>query len=174
MVQLIFPTFKYFPQYFPHCFKQGLDYHIHQLQASPNVCAHTPLTLLVSTSYITSVAKNAQEPMMQFVTYLLPLCEMRVFTWDENNYMCFPQSRSTSIVDKSKLCSLKMEFTPQLMLSLLTQHMWITSPTLHNFKMQIIEDFKLGVMIGLTISRLPPLQGTTPIAMANVLQAISY
>jgi hypothetical protein len=55
------------------------------------------------------------------------------------------------------------------MLSLLTQHMWITSPTLHNFKMQIIEDLKLGVMIGLTISQLPPLQGTTPIAMANVL-----
>jgi hypothetical protein len=57
------------------------------------------------------MATSAQEPMMQFATLLLPLRKMIVSTWDENNYMCFPQPHLTPFVDESTLCSIKMEFT---------------------------------------------------------------
>jgi len=75
----IFPTFQFFSQ----CFKHDLNYHILQLQASFDVCAHIPLTLWVSTSYVVPMAMSTWGP-------LLPLHEMLVFMWDENNYMCFP------------------------------------------------------------------------------------
>jgi hypothetical protein len=66
----------------------------------------------VSTSYIVLMAMNAHEPMMHFMTHLLPLCEMLVSTWGENNYMCFFQTRSTFPIDELTLCSTKMEFAP--------------------------------------------------------------
>ncbi len=46
-----------------------MDYHILQLQALFNVCAHTPLILWVFAFYIFPMIMNAQEPMMQFVTF---------------------------------------------------------------------------------------------------------
>ncbi len=110
---------------FPHCFAQDLDYHILQLQASLDVHAHTPLTLWVSTSCIVPMAMNVWEHMMQFTTFLLLLCEMQVFTWDENNYMCFLQPCLTPFAHESTLCSPKMVFAPQLMLLSTTQCMWI-------------------------------------------------
>jgi hypothetical protein len=50
--------------------------------------------------------------MMQFVTLLLPLCKMLASTWNENNYMHLFQLCSIPLIDKSTLCSLKMEFAP--------------------------------------------------------------
>jgi hypothetical protein len=43
----------------------------------------------------------------------------------KNNYMRFLQTRSILLVNESTLCSPKMAFTPESMLSLLTQHKWI-------------------------------------------------
>ncbi len=80
------------------------------------------LLMCVSTFYIVFMAMSAQEPMMQFATPLLPLHEMLVFTWDKNNYMCFLQPCSTLLINESTLCSPKMAFALQLMLSLSTQH----------------------------------------------------
>ncbi len=70
---------------------------------------HTSNTLCASTSYVVPMGTSAQEPMMQFATLLLPLRKMIVSTWDENNYMCFLQPYLTPFVDKSSLCSIKME-----------------------------------------------------------------
>ncbi len=58
---------------------------------------------------------------MQFVTLILSLHNMPTSMWDENNYMHFLQPCPTPFIDKSTLCSTKMKFAPQLMLSLLTQ-----------------------------------------------------
>jgi hypothetical protein len=77
-----------------------------------DACAHIPLTLWVSTSYIMFMATNAQEPMIQFTTPLLPLSEMLASMWGENNYMCFLQTRSIPFVDELTLCSPKMAFAP--------------------------------------------------------------
>ncbi len=55
-----------------------------QLHASFDVCAHIPLTLWVSTSYVTPMATSARKPMIQFTTFFPSLCEMFVSTWDEN------------------------------------------------------------------------------------------
>jgi hypothetical protein len=49
-----------------------------QLQASFDVCAHIPSTLWVSTFYVVLMTTNALEPMMQFMTPLLPLHKMLV------------------------------------------------------------------------------------------------
>ncbi len=115
-------AFNQLPQSFPQHFEYNLDCPIPQLQVSFDACAHIPSTLWVSISYIMPLATNAQKPMMQFTTPLLPLCGMLVSMWGENNYMCFLQTCSTPFVDKSTLCSPKMAFAPQLTLSLLTQH----------------------------------------------------
>jgi hypothetical protein len=42
------------------------------------------------------MAKNAQEPMMQFTTLLLPLHEMLIPTWDKNNLHVLPFATSNS------------------------------------------------------------------------------
>jgi hypothetical protein len=68
-----------------------LDYPILQLQASVDVCAHIPLILWVSTSYVVLMKTNTLEPMMQFVTPLLPLHKMLASTRDKNNFMRFLQ-----------------------------------------------------------------------------------
>jgi hypothetical protein len=47
-----------------------------QLHASLDVCAHIPSTLWVSISYIMPMAMNTLGPMVQFTTFLLPLCKM--------------------------------------------------------------------------------------------------
>jgi hypothetical protein len=109
-IQLIFPTFWLSSPFFPQCFERDLDYIILQLQVSFDSCAHISLTLWVSTSYVMLIATNTQEPMMQFITALLPLCEMLASMWDENNYMCFLQLRLILLVDNSTLCSPKMTF----------------------------------------------------------------
>jgi hypothetical protein len=75
MARLIFPTFQFFSQHFKH----NLDDHIIQLQASSNVCAHTPLISWVSTFYVAPMVMNAWEAMMQFVTFLFPLHKMQAF-----------------------------------------------------------------------------------------------
>jgi hypothetical protein len=49
---------------------------------------------------------NTLEPMMQFVTPLLPLREILASMWDENNYMRFLQPLSTLLIDKLTLCLL--------------------------------------------------------------------
>jgi hypothetical protein len=43
------------------------------------------------------MAMNAWEPMMQFVTLLLPLHEILASMWDENNYTHFLQPFSTLV-----------------------------------------------------------------------------
>jgi hypothetical protein len=48
------------------------------------MCAYIPSTFLCC------MAMTVQEPMMKFITLLLPLHEMLTFTCDENNYMHFP------------------------------------------------------------------------------------
>jgi hypothetical protein len=58
------------------------------------------------------MATNALEPMMQFVTPLLPLHKMLVSMWDKNNFMHFLQPHSSPFVDESTLCLPKMAFTP--------------------------------------------------------------
>ncbi len=73
---------------------------------------HIPLTLWLFTSYVTFMATNALEPMMQFVTPLSQLHEMLTSTWDENNYMHSLQPWSTPFIDESTLCSPKMTFAP--------------------------------------------------------------
>jgi hypothetical protein len=80
------------------------------------------------------MATNALGHMMQFVTPLLPLHEMLVSTWDENNYMHFLQPHSTPLVDELTLCLPKMTFTPLPTLSLPIQHKWIYFPDLVQFK----------------------------------------
>jgi len=59
-----FQPFIYLPHFSSQRFKHNLNYHIFQLHVSFNVCAHTPSTLWLSTSYIAPMATNAQEPMM--------------------------------------------------------------------------------------------------------------
>ncbi len=59
---------------------------------------------------------------MQFTTPLPPLPKMLIFMWDKNNYILFFQPHSTPLTDELILCSPKMAFAPQLMLSLPTQH----------------------------------------------------
>jgi hypothetical protein len=71
-----FQPFNYLFHFSSQHFVWNLDYHIPQLQASLNVCAHIPSTLCVSTFYIVFMATNALEPMMQFMTRLSPLHEM--------------------------------------------------------------------------------------------------
>jgi hypothetical protein len=44
------------------------------------------------------MAVNTLEPMMWFITPLLPLHEMVVFTWDKNNYMRFLQPHSIPVL----------------------------------------------------------------------------
>jgi hypothetical protein len=100
------------PNFLHNIFLHDLDYPILQLQASFNVCAHIPLTLWVSISYVVFMATNTFEPMMQFTTRLLPLHKMLVSIWDENNYMCFLQPHSTLLVNKLTLCLPNMTFTP--------------------------------------------------------------
>ncbi len=129
--------FNYVPQFFSQCINHDLDYPILQLQVSLNVCAHIPSTLWVFTFYITFMAMSAQEFMMQFVTVLLPLDEMLVSTWDENNYMRFLQPHSTPFVNGLILCSPKMTFTPQLTLSLSTQCKHIYFLNLAQLKNQV-------------------------------------
>jgi hypothetical protein len=51
-------------------------------------------------------------PWCNFLTPLLPLCEMLVSMWDENNDMHFLQSHSTPFIDELTLCSLNITFTP--------------------------------------------------------------
>ncbi len=92
---------------FSHHFIHNLDYPILQLQTSFNVCAHIPLTIWVSTSYIVLMTMNPLEPMMQFATCLSPLHKMLTSTWDENNYMHFLQPHSHPFINKS---TLKMAF----------------------------------------------------------------
>jgi hypothetical protein len=89
-----------------------LDYPIPQLQAPFDVCVHIALTLWVSTFYVVLMATNTLEPMMQFATPLLPLHEMLVSMWDENNYMGFLQPHLTPLVDKLTLCLPKMALAP--------------------------------------------------------------
>jgi hypothetical protein len=80
--------FNYFPKFSPQYFGHSLDYHIFQLQVSFDACAHPPSILWVFTSYVASMATSAQKPMIQFATFLLPLCKMLVSMWDKNNYIC--------------------------------------------------------------------------------------
>jgi hypothetical protein len=87
-VRPIFPTFWLFSLIF--FFEHNLDYHILQLQAFFDVCAHIPLTLWVSTSYIALMTTSAWGSMMQFMTLLLPLHKMLASMWDENDSMHFP------------------------------------------------------------------------------------
>ncbi len=68
-----------------------MNYPILQLQVSFDVYAHIPSTLWVSTFYVMLMATSTWEPMMKFMTPLLPLCKMLASIWDENNYMCFKQ-----------------------------------------------------------------------------------
>jgi hypothetical protein len=107
-----FQPFDYLPQFFPHQFICDLNYLIPQLLISFDVCAHIPLILWVSTSYVALIATNALKPMMWFVTFLSPLHEMLIFTWDEKNYMHFFQLDSTPFINGSILCSPKMAFAP--------------------------------------------------------------
>jgi hypothetical protein len=58
-------------------------YPILQLQASFDVYAHIPSTLWVSIFYVVLMATNALEPMVQFVTLLLPLHEMLLVGWEQ-------------------------------------------------------------------------------------------
>ncbi len=107
-----FQHFDCLPQFFPHQFIHNLDYLILQLLLSFDVCAHIPLILWVSTSDVALIGTNALKPMMWFATFLSPLCEMLIFTWDEKNYMHFLQPDSTPFINESMLCSPKMAFTP--------------------------------------------------------------
>jgi len=107
-----FQPFNYLPQFFPHQFVCDLDYLIPQLLISFDVCAHIPLILWVSTSYVAFITTNALKPMMWFATFLSPLHGMLIFTWDKKNCMHFLQPNSTPFINKSMLCSPKMAFAP--------------------------------------------------------------
>jgi hypothetical protein len=65
----------------------SLDYHVFELHVSFGACAHIPSTLWISTFYVTPMAMSTWEPMMEFVTYLLPWDKMLASTVDENNYI---------------------------------------------------------------------------------------
>ncbi len=77
-----------------------------------DACAHIASTLWLSIFYVVFMAISAHEPMMQFVTPLLPLHRMLASMWGENNYMFFFQTCSIFPIDESTLCSLNMAFTP--------------------------------------------------------------
>ncbi len=52
-------TFNYLPHFFLQHFECGSNYHIFQLKASFDVCAHITSTLWISTFYIVPMAMNA-------------------------------------------------------------------------------------------------------------------
>ncbi len=122
--------FDYFPQFFPHHFEHNSDYPIFQLQVSFSACAHILSTLQVFTSYVAFMVTNTRVLMMQFMTPLLPSCEMLVSMWDKNNYLRFFHPHSTPFTNESTLCSPKMAFAPQSTSSLPTQYEWIYFPDL--------------------------------------------
>jgi len=73
----IFPSFQLVSSIFSTTFWIRLGLPHPSIVSIPwCVCAHMPLTLWVSISYIVFMTMNAQEPMIQFVTSLLP------FAWD--------------------------------------------------------------------------------------------
>jgi hypothetical protein len=82
-----------FLKFFPRHFVCDSNYPIPQLHASFNVCARIPLTLWVSTFYVVLMSMNALEPMMQFMTPLLPLgecwflCRMKIITCISFNHI---------------------------------------------------------------------------------------
>jgi hypothetical protein len=47
--------------------------------------------------YVAPMVVNAREPMMHFVTLLLPLHKILASMWDENNYTHFVQPHSTRV-----------------------------------------------------------------------------
>ncbi len=106
---LIFWTFWLFSSIFFTMLWMWLRLPHLSIASLPDVCAHIPLTLWVSTFYVVLIATSAQVPMMQFMTLLPPLREMLASTWD-NNYMHFLQSHSILLVNESTLCSPKMKF----------------------------------------------------------------
>jgi hypothetical protein len=55
---LIFPSFQLILWSLPQCFEYDLDFPIPQLQVSLDVCAHIPLTLWVSTSYVVFITES--------------------------------------------------------------------------------------------------------------------
>jgi len=75
------------------------------------MCTHT-IDVTLSTFLIMPTTMNTRAPMMQFVTFFLPLQKMSTTMWDKNNYTRFFQPHSTPLVDKLTLCLPKMEFTP--------------------------------------------------------------
>jgi len=75
------------------------------------MCTH-PIDVTLSTFLIMPTTMSTRAPMMQFVTFFLPLHKMSTAMWDKNNYTHFLQPHSTPLVDKLTLCSPKMEFTP--------------------------------------------------------------
>jgi hypothetical protein len=96
IIWLVFLAFWLSSPIFAQHFVHDLDYSILLLQVSFDVCAYILLTLWVSTSYIVLMAINPWEPMMQFETPLLPLCEMLASMWDKNNYICFSTTFNSS------------------------------------------------------------------------------
>ncbi len=107
IVRPIFPTFQVSSPIFSTTLQTWLRLPHPSITRLPNVCAHIPLTLWVSTSYVAPMVISTQGPMMQFVTLLSPLCEMSISMWDENNYMCFFQPHSIFPIDESALCSIR-------------------------------------------------------------------
>ncbi len=122
--------FDYLPQFFAQHFVHNLNYPIFNCR-HPSMCVHTSHHYALL-HYVHSNKRTRNHETIH--TPLSPLHKMLIVTWDENNYMHFLQPHSTLLVNESTLCLLKMAFTPQPTLSLLTQHEWIHLPNLAQFK----------------------------------------
>ncbi len=103
-----------------------------------NACAHIPSTPWVSISYITIITTSAQEPMMEFMTPLLTLCEMMASTWDENNYIHFLQPCLTPFVNNQHCVHQRWHLYPRQCCYCQPNTKGFTSPILHNSRICFI------------------------------------
>ncbi len=114
--------FDYLPQFFAQYFIHNLDYPILQLHASFDVCAHIPLTLWGSTSYVVLMAMNAHWNPWCNSQHLCHHCMkcwfphgIKIVTCASFNHIQFLSSTNRHF------CLPTMAFEPWPTLSLLTQ-----------------------------------------------------
>ncbi len=89
IIQPIFPTFQLSSPLFSIALQTQLRLPHPLIASLPQcVCTH-PIGHIGMHLLCCAHDNKHMRPMMQFMTFLLPLCEMLAFTWDKNNYMRF-------------------------------------------------------------------------------------
>ncbi len=111
------------------------------------------------------MAMSSQEPMIQFVTPLLPLRGMLVSMWGENNHMCFFQTHSTPFVNELTLCSPKMAFA--------FYQRYHCRPNMNRFISLILRHpriccFQCGSSLKMELSQPTPCRSNTPLSNGDI------